>query len=63
MGTFSKSASFSTGGGKIDPRLESILSEAAAASPYNVVAVSGVAPRDAGTKNHSTGHAVDVQLV
>lgn len=63
MGSFTTGGHFSTGDGKLDSRLEDILRTAAAASPYNVVAVSGVANRSAGTRNHSTGHAVDIQLV
>lgn len=62
LGTFASSADE---GGKtvnIDPRIMSIMQTAAASSPYNVIAFSGVQNRASGTGNHPGGYAVDVYL-
>jgi hypothetical protein len=44
----------SVGSVKLDPRVEDIMRQAPAASPYNVTAFSGVAGRDTKTPNHPT---------
>lgn len=64
MGTFTTTGNFRTKSGKVslDPRVENIMRQAAAVSPYNVVAFSGVAGRNTGTKNHPGGYAVDIFL-
>lgn len=64
MGTFQTAGNYESSKGKtsLDPRLVSIMEQAAAVSPYNVTAISGVANRSAGTQNHPNGWAMDVQL-
>lgn len=65
MGSFTTSRDFLTSQGTttLDPRMEDILRAAAALSGFDIVATSGVAERSHGTKNHLTGHAVDIALV
>ena len=43
--------------------MEDILRTAAALSDFDIVATSGVAERSHGTRNHLTGHAIDIALV
>lgn len=64
MGTFRTMGGYSASrnGVHLDPHITSIMEAAAAASPYNVVAFSGVAGRQARTGNHPSGHAVDIFL-
>ena len=66
MGTFSMgAASTSLHGTTLDPRLISILQQAASFSTYNIVGESGVRPYNPKerTINHPNGWAMDVQLV
>ena len=67
MGEFNKARSFASTLGKtsVDPRLVTILQQAASLSPYNVSATSGVRAYNpkTGTTNHPGGFAVDIRLI
>jgi hypothetical protein len=65
LGTYTEIGNYKASDGKttLDVRLIDILKLAAAVSPYNVQAISGVASRRKGTKNHIGGYAIDVNLV
>ncbi len=52
----------SGGGAKLDNALLSVLQMAAAQSPYNIIAFSGVADRSSGTTSHPSGHGMDIYL-
>lgn len=63
-GQWSEGAKYAAqaGGVSLDPRLVDIMKHTQATTGLKVEAISGVADRAAGTTNHSSGRAMDVQL-
>ncbi len=64
MGEFITTPEFvkQSGNTALSASLLGVMQAAAAASPYNVVAFSGIQGRAAGTANHPSGHGIDIYL-